>query len=673
MLLTFLLVALVSAAVGAISGNQFALLGAAGAMAIVVARLNSDDGRHELQSARTLMQQIVHNYWQLVFAAALLTASASAYLIAWYGDPSLPVLTLWLLSIALFLLCAYLHDRKTHFWHRLRAATQFDRYDWLAMLAMLAVAFFLRVYQLDAPLPAMHGDEGEMGTYARLALFGPGESRGELPLPYFRTAFLDHPTLFHFLQAGALALFGNTIVSLKLLSAIFGALCVPLIYALARVGWGRAAALTAAWLLAVSHLHIQYSRIALNNIETVWFTILFVLLVVLIDALGAIQRADAAPAREPLAEATNVEAQPTPPPTDRLTLFVLVGLTVGLSQYFYYGSRLLALLAIPLLLLLWRARRATLRDLVVSGLTAMAVYLPLLQFYTRNIPAFMNRTQGVSVFNSEGVRHALGPDAIWPRDWQPLLVKQLQQNVAFFVNSGDRSSFYMPEMLAFDTITVALFWLGLGVLVMQWRRFSAQSVLLWLALGLLLGGVATNDPPNAPRLIVTVPAVFVIAGAAAQQLYALLGALWPQRQRWVAGAAALAIFAGAFQMNYATYFERYAKMQPFAGRVALAQMMADHAATHRSVLLGAPNLSVNHGTLRFIGDGATRADLLAVEEFPAQRAAASQAGQGVLLIATPDHLGDLDAIRQQYPGGEFGEYYDLPGRLSFVYYQLPPP
>jgi 4-amino-4-deoxy-L-arabinose transferase-like glycosyltransferase len=542
-----------------------------------------------------------------------------------------------------------------------------------------AVALFLRTYLLETDLPAMHGDEGEMGELARNVLYGPGDGRGALPLPYFRTGFLDHPTFFHFLQAGALILLGDDILSLKLLSALFGALCAPAIYVIGRVGWGRGAGLVAAWLLAVSHLHIQFSRIALNNIETVWFTIVFIMLVILVDALGPVPaRAPAAAAEDTTTMCLTADADSAAPPVQaglpdrRLMLFVLIGLTVGLSQYFYYGSRLIALLALPLLLLLWLTHRATLRDLAVSATAAVAVYLPLLYFYTSNLPSFLNRTRGVSVFSQEGMQHVLGPSAAWPADWWPLLLVQVQRNAEFFIASGDRSAFYMPEFPAFDPVTVALFWLGLGVLVVQWRRFPGQATLLWLGLGVLLGGVATNDAPNAPRLIVAVPAVFVVAGAAVQKLFDVLGAVWPRGLRWAAGLAVALLFAVTLQANYTIYFERYAQIQPYAGWSVMSRMMVEHAATHRSVMLGEPILFVEHGTIRFIAADAARANLFSVDEFPQQVALAAENGQGVLLIALTHHLNELAAIKQQYPGGESGEYYDALDRLVFAYYRLPP-
>ena len=193
----------------------------------------------------------------------------------------------WVAGMILIMVSSYVYDHELSQRYGLQkgiaeeavaAKLRFTQVDWFLVGAITAVALVLRLYRLDDFLPTMHGDEGEMGMLALLALHGPASGVSPTPLPLFRTAFLDHPTLFHYLQAGALWLFGESLTGLRTLSAIFGALCVPVVYGIGRIGWGRIAGITASWLLAVSHLHLHYSRIALNNVQSIWFTALFILL-----------------------------------------------------------------------------------------------------------------------------------------------------------------------------------------------------------------------------------------------------------------------------------------------------------------------------------------------------------------------------------------------------------
>lgn len=224
-----------------------------------------------------LLTSVWKQPWTLVLALAVV-AGGVAGMLSRENPYSVASGVIWLASLGLVELATWLHDRNVS-----RIATPHDtatpwlRIDWALALALFFVALALRLYRLGDTLPAMHGDEGEMGMLALLALHGPASGVSANPLPFFSTAFLDHPTLFHYLQAGALWLFGENLSGLRTLSALFGALCAPWAYALGRLGWGRAAGLAAGWLITVSHLHIHYSRIALNNIETTWLAMVMLL------------------------------------------------------------------------------------------------------------------------------------------------------------------------------------------------------------------------------------------------------------------------------------------------------------------------------------------------------------------------------------------------------------
>jgi hypothetical protein len=458
-----LLGAIIAAVYGVTQGSILALILAAVGMAAGTHRRGGRAAAHDITIMRRIGGRFFDRQWKFGAWFTLVTSVVAVFWIR-ESDPNLLSFGLWLVSLMAAIGTGLHYDRGSFFWLRLNAVVKWQQIDWFIMIGLLVAALVIRVYALDPYLPAMHGDEGEMGMLARLALYGPGEERGALSLPLFLTAFLDHPTLFHYLQAGAILLFGDSEVGLKLLSAIFGALCVPLIYAMGHIGWGRTEGLVGSWLLVVSHFHIQYSRIALNNIQSVWFASLFALLVAMAAVLNAMpdqverkgsSREESVDDIEPSPELETVETReepfrPLPVLVDgRLTLFIVIGLTIGLSQYFYYGSRLIALWAIPMLLLLWRAKRATLGHVLAVGMASIVAFLPLLVFYSGNVPSFLNSMSGVNVFKPEGMQHTLGPTAIWPDDIPRLLLYQIDRNFDFFVRSGDFSAFYTASYPAF--------------------------------------------------------------------------------------------------------------------------------------------------------------------------------------------------------------------------------
>ncbi len=675
MSLFLFLLAVTAAMYGVMANNGVALFVALLSMAAGTQRFTSRAGAGDVRFLRDVGGRLLGRPGLFIFWLSLLGALAAA-IMARTRDPDPLVMAIWLAAMLGAIVAGWLHDRHSNLWQRVRGAVHWQRLDWLIVLVLFVVALLLRVYMLSPFLPAMHGDEGEMGLLARLALYGPGNGLGDRPLAYFRTGFLDHPTLFHYIQAGALALFGDNIVSLKLLSAFFGALCAPTIYAIGRFGWGRAAGLAGGWLLAVSHLHIHYSRIALNNIETVWLVSLLVLLAVMAWALGEIPRQERVAAHA--ADSTDApvlevdianDLQPIPPQDEgRLTIFILLGLVVGLSQYFYYGSRLLALLAIPYMLLLWRTRRATIEQVILAGMSSLLAFLPLMVFYFDNLAPFINRMRGVSVFNPEGLMHTLGGDAAWPNDIPVLLLEQIERNLRFFMQNGDRSAFYVTDIPAFDLITVALFWLGLGVLLTQWRRFPAQSVLLWFVLGVFFGGVMTNDAPNGPRLIVAVPAVFLAAGAGVQIFYDLLRYIWAGGRVQMGLAAGALLAALTLQMNYEDYFVHFRRMQIYTGVTDIGFLIKNESDSHDVYLMGSPNLFVEYGTIRFLANGAPSRNLYTADEFPSWYDTTRAADKEALIIALPFRYNDLLSIQQQFPGNDIQQHYDNMDRLTFYTY-----
>lgn len=667
--LLFFGIALCASVYGALNGSLISLL-----VATVMTLLGSvslyTNPRRQAQAQQAIAGSFAGNSWLLVcIVAAFLASLATRRALDNAFDFTSGYF--WLAGMVLAVLAAYGHD----YYERRRisavaaapqAATQgarFDRLDWLLIGLITAVALYLRLHNLTDFLPTMHGDEGEMGMLALLALHGPASGFSPMPLPLFSTAFLDHPTLFHYLQAGALWLFGESLYGLRALSAIFGALCVPVVYAIGRVGWGRIAAVTAGWLLAVSHFHLQYSRIALNNVETIWFLALFIFLLLLAAAKTAPQprKTSAAEAQEPV--------QPTPAP---LTPYLWAGLCMGLSQYFYYGSRLIPVLAGPLLLVLWFKRRLTVAQVIILAVATFVAYAPLAGHYSQSLPAFLNRTKGVSVISPEGMAHTLGPQAVWPDDIPQLVWEQIRRNIAFFAYDGDRSAFYMTDLGAFDPITIALFWLGLGVLLARIRRFEEFTIFLWWGVGLLLAGVVTNDAPNGPRLVVITTSVYVIGGIFLQRAFNFVQSVWPAGSRWGVLYGGLLLAAVTLQLNYTTYFTTYAQYTPNTLAIRMAHEIRDWGAAYQVYLFGAPNLYADYSTLRFIALGTERYNAEQAEQLPAPVELETER-RGLLAIFLPHRLADLEQVMARFPGGIRTEQVDRVGNLLYIMYRIPEP
>lgn len=592
--------------------------------------------------------------WASLLLLAILFASTAG----WFGQklqnarwPGI----LWLIGIALLVWSTVLYegqyvDKNRRFPSLLSTIFgRWHRWEWIALSAITLFALLVRVYRIDQLLPFIHGDEGEMGMRALQVL------RGDIPefhneqIPLFATSFLNHPTLFYYLQAFVLWIGGESIVSLRLLSACFGALCVPLIYATGRLGWGWIAGLTAAWLLAVSHIHIQFSRIALNNIESVWFALLCVFLLLLVSQDW----------HKPELKSLSLEPRPA-----SVLPYAALGFATGLAQYMYYGSRLLPVIITPVFILLGWKQRISKSQLIFFGLAVLVAYLPILSHFIQNPESFSNRSSGVFVLNPTNLSRVLGENySVW-RDVPILLLTQTERVVRFFIDRGDISSFYIAEFAGLDPVTAVSFWCGLGMSAIAYRRIAESILLLWFGLGLLLAGILTSDPPNAPRLIVVVPVTFLFAGIFMQRLcdYFALGKVSVKRSVLVMFITVLTI-AGYVNMDH--YFMRFAKVMGSLAPSTIGLEVAQIKDDTQIILLGAPHLYVEYGVLRFLDRGAEMYNLDNIADLQ-KLLAEHPTDKKRMFIVMPYRSQDLAALRERYPQSLEVEHRDPVDRLLYT-------
>ena len=117
------------------------------------------------------------------------------------------------------------------------------------LFVIILLALVMRLYRLDNQ--SLWYDEG-------FSVYLAGMDIDEITA---RTAADIQPPLYYYLLHGWIQLFGNTEWALRALSALFGVLTVPLIYAVAQLLFrSRVAGLLAALLVAVSPLHVWYAQ-----------------------------------------------------------------------------------------------------------------------------------------------------------------------------------------------------------------------------------------------------------------------------------------------------------------------------------------------------------------------------------------------------------------------------
>ena len=143
---------------------------------------------------------------------------------------------------------------------------RFTQPHFLLLLAILVIASFLRLYHLSATPPGINGDElfnaidASQINWRNLPVFLPGNNGRE--------------PLFHYLIAISQAIFGQTIVAMRLPAVLLGLGVVGLGYLLGRDWFNRRTGLLAAALLAISVWPLMESRWALRAVSLTFMTAL---------------------------------------------------------------------------------------------------------------------------------------------------------------------------------------------------------------------------------------------------------------------------------------------------------------------------------------------------------------------------------------------------------------
>ncbi len=364
--------------------------------------------------------------------------------------------------------------------------------------AILALAAFLRLYQLAAIPPGLYMDEAMEGNDARAALethrfqvFYP-EDNGREGL-YVNTAALS------------IAAFGNHPWALRLPAAIFGTLTVAGIYLLGAELVSTPAGLLAAFFLATSFWHLVLSRIAFRAIAAPLFLVwaLYLLLAALRRARGG---------------------------RPWIGWMILAGAVFGLGFYTYPAYRVTPLLVVAVWIAYGR------RGAWIFAAVAAVVAAPLAAYFAVHSGAFWERAGQVSIFS--GPRPALE------------LVLNCWRTARMLFTRGDHN---WRHNLAWQA---ELFWpvaacLVVGVSV-AWKRH--RTILLWLALA-MAPAVSTTEAPHSVRAILMLPAACLLAALGAHQVYAWLCPHLPARVLQIAAAVAL---LGLCYQPYHAYFDVWA-------------------------------------------------------------------------------------------------------------------
>ena len=544
------------------------------------------------------------------------------------------LLGLWGASLLLYLAAA-LDWVQARAWlrgvgGRLRASP----WEAVFILCLFAIAAATRLTALDRYPFVLSGDEASMGQEALRVLDG-------LWTNPFVTGWLSHPTLFFYVLAAAIRCLGITIVGLRFVPALAGALTVPALYLMVREYFDRRVAAIAALYLACYHYAIHYSRLGLNNIVDPLLAVLTFYFL----ARGLRTRGTAN--------------------------FIWAGLALGLGQYFYMGSR-----AIPVVLVLylgwviwhepalWRTYRWQIAALVGAFLLAG---WPLFMFFVRHPQDYMARMTQLGIFQNGWLEVA---SQAFGRSKASLLWEQFIKSALAFHFYPDPTFWYHPGRPLLDFLSAVPFTLGLIYSTVHLRERKHALLVIWFWAVLILGGMLLENPPSSQRLVLDIIPVSVFIGLGlslgaevAERVYR-----WQRSSTWIILGL---IVAGLGWMNLQFYFVTYSNSRVFGGlNTEVGNQMGFYlhwlGPDYRYYLFGPPRMYAGFPTLPYLAVGVDGEDV--VDPLTGPPTFVKPDKRPVFLFL-PEREGELEAVKLSYPTGRLREFRQPSGALLFVAYE----
>ncbi len=364
------------------------------------------------------------------------------------------------------------------------------------LLIILLVAFALRVWNLTGIPPGLTHDEANHGREAIGILNG--------VLLYFFPLNYGSEPLYSYTVALFMALLGRGLLALRLVNVVFGTLAIALTCVWASPRFGRATALLASALMAVSFWPLASSREALRVGMLPFFTLLAVW--AFWKILGMTHERGSRGAEEQWRNPA-IARSGSPLVTRHSSFVILFGLAVALTFHTYLAARVswlmfpafMAYLALFHRSAFRRSWRPVLAGLLLAGLLIAPMFL-----YLRAHPEMQTR---LDMFD--------GPlGAVREGNFVPILLNVRDALLAFvWPGYGDTFLAYnIPGRPVLDIVSAVFCVIGLVVCLVRLRRPAHAFLLLWFLAG-IVPSLVTGPTANTTRNMAALPAVYLIVAA----------------------------------------------------------------------------------------------------------------------------------------------------------------
>jgi hypothetical protein len=444
-------------------------------------------------------------------------------LFTWYN------FSLWLILVGLFVWALWLsRPGMLSLWTRLRLF--FEGRSWrswinawtLLILAAAVVVVFFRVYHLQQTPAEPFSDHAE--KILDIYDISQGQTHIFFPRNTGREAFQMYWSLMTAWIFGT----GLTFLTLKIGTITNGLMALPFMYLLGKEVGGRRVGLLAFFLLGIGYWPNTISRIGLRF--PLYPMFVAPMMYFLVRGMRTRNRND----------------------------FILSGIFLGLGLHGYSPYRIVPFLVVVAFILYMLhaqskgARQDAFLWLVITGLTSLFVFLPLLRYATETPEMFSYRA-----FTRLGtIEQPL------PAPWPTIFLSNTWNAIRMFNwNDGVIWVHSVPNRPALDIVTGVLFLIGVVLLLVRYARqrnwldlFLPVSVLI-LMMPSILSLAFPDENPSLNRTGGAVIPVFLIAALALDGLIRTLTA--ENRGRTWAYALTGLLLAWSAAQNYDLVFHQF--------------------------------------------------------------------------------------------------------------------
>jgi 4-amino-4-deoxy-L-arabinose transferase-like glycosyltransferase len=420
----------------------------------------------------------------------------------------------------------------------------------LLLTTIVILASFLRLFHLAAIPPGLYPDEAMDGNNALEIAHG--------------EPFLSGFKVFYPENNGREGLYVNVVAVLikvsggihepwivRLPAAVSGILTVLGLYFLAAELFGDQVGLLAAFLLATSFWHINFSRIGFRAIMAPLF--LTWAIYVLIKGFKKLENG-----------APFWRAAP---------LYLIAGILWALGFYTYIAYRVTPALILLIFVFYWfEARKESWQrryflSAATFGTVSIVVAAPLIHYFRTNPGTFLGRASQISVFSAPAPLRDLARNT-----WKTLAMFDFQGDANWRHNVSGRPELFWPVGILF-LLGIAV---GLRAFVRKSSkdagslaaksiaavdgasdsRFPSALLFAWFLLAMLPVVISDDILPHALRCLLMIPCVFIFAALGGYVLYGWIRKI--VNPRWLKVGAFIFLGFLAFEA-YHTYFILWAR------------------------------------------------------------------------------------------------------------------